>query len=59
MIDYKSNQRKFREDEDLLNFNELNSIYKETIKVVYKNSLRLYEQAYWYGINDRVLKRYK
>lgn len=59
MIDYKSNQHKIKEDEDLLNFNELNNIYKETIKVVYKTSVKLYEQAYWYGINDRVLNRYK
>ena len=57
-IDYNSKSHNITEDEELLNINELNNIYKETIKVVFKNSLNLYKEAYWYGLNDRVLKRY-
>ncbi len=58
-INYDSDPHNFTEDEDLLNIKELNNIYKETIKVVFKNCLKLYKDAYWYGLNDRVLKRYK
>lgn len=58
-IDYNSNKYNIKDDEELLNFNELNNIYKETVKIVLKNSLKLYKEAYWYGLNDRVLKRYR
>ena len=57
-IDYNSKSHNITEDEDLLKIGDLNNIYKETIKVVFRNSLNLYKEAYWYGLNDRVLKRY-
>lgn len=59
IIDCDSDSTTFTEDEDLLNINELKNIYQETINVVFKNGLKLYKEAYWYGLNDRVLKRYK
>lgn len=58
-IDYDSDEYRIKDDEKLLNFDELNNIYKETVKVVLKNCLSLYKDAYWYGLNDRVLKRYR
>lgn len=58
-IDYDSTTSNFTEEEDFLDIKELSDIYKETIKVVFKNSVKLYKEAYWYGLNDRVLKRYK
>lgn len=58
-IDYSSKKYKIKDDEELLNFDELNNIYKETVKVVLRNCLNLYKDAYWYGLNDRVLKRYQ
>lgn len=59
IIDSNSDSTTFTEDEEFLNINELSGIYKETVKVVFKNSLKLYKEAYWYGLNDRVLKRYR
>ena len=58
-IDYNSDKYKIKDDEELLNLDELNNIYKETVKIVLRNCLRLYKEAYWYGLNDRVLKRYR
>ena len=58
-IDYDSHDYRIKDDEELLNFDELNNIYKETVKVVLRNCLKLYKEAYWYGLNDRVLKRYR
>lgn len=58
-IDYNSNPHNFTDDEDLLHIDELNNIYRQTIKIVLKNSIKLYKDAYWYGLNDRVLKRYR
>lgn len=58
-IDYNSTSSNFVEDEDFLDIKELSDIYKETIKIIFNNSVKLYKDAYWYGLNDRVLKRYK
>ncbi len=58
-IDYDSKKYEIKDDEEYLNFEELNNIYKETVKVVLMNCLKLYNEAYWYGLNDRVLKRYR
>ncbi len=58
-IDYNSNKYKIKDDEEILNLDELNNIYRETVKVVLKNCLDLYKESYWYGLNDRVLKRYR
>lgn len=55
-IDYKTFN--IKEDDTLLPLDELNEIHKEVVKVILKNGLKLYQDAYWNGLNDRVLKRY-
>ncbi|WP_353096999.1 hypothetical protein [Tissierella praeacuta] len=57
-IEYNSKICCTKED-SLLTLDELNDIYKEMIKIVLKDGLKLYKEAYWYGLNDRVLKRYR
>ncbi|MBC8590405.1 hypothetical protein [Wansuia hejianensis] len=47
------------EDDTLLTLNELNDIYKEVEKVMLRNGFKLYQDSYWKGLNDRVLKRYR
>lgn len=47
------------EGDTILTLNELDYIYKEILKLILKGGLRLYKEAYWYGLNDRVLKRYR
>ena len=49
----------FTEEDNILTLEELNIIYKEIIKIVMKDGLKLYKEAFWYGLNDRVLKRYR
>lgn len=58
-IEYDSKMYSIKEDDSLLTLDELNGIYKEIVKVVLKDGLKLYKEAYWYGLNDRVLKRYR
>src|SRR5690606_1244872 len=58
-IEYNSKTFSIKEDYSLLTLEELTSIYKEIIKVVFKSGFKLYKEAYWYGLNDRVLKRYR
>lgn len=58
-IDYNENDFIIKEDNGLLTLDELNNIYKEVMKALYKFSSKLYKEAYWYGLNDRVLKRYR
>jgi len=48
-----------KEDYSLLTLEELNRIYDEVFKMVFRSGLKLYKEAYWYGVNDRVLKRYR
>ncbi|MBC8588697.1 hypothetical protein [Paratissierella segnis] len=48
-----------KEDVPLLTKDDLNEIYIELFKIILKNGFKLYKNAYWYGLNDRVLKRYR
>ncbi len=56
-LEYESSN--IKEDVTLLTLEELNEIYSEVIKFIFKNGQKLYQDAYWYGLNDRVLKRYR
>lgn len=47
------------DESDLLSLKELDELYEEIVKILYKNCMSLYRDALWYGINDRVLKRYR
>lgn len=58
-INYNEEITHITEDDGLLTKDELINIYNEVIKIVTRNGLRLYKDAYWNGLNDRVLKRYK
>ncbi|WMM26846.1 hypothetical protein RBU61_09225 [Tissierella sp. MB52-C2] len=58
-IEYNSDYYRIKEDYSLLTKDELKKIYEEIIKVMFKDGYKLYKEAYWYGLNDRVLRRYK
>ena len=58
-IDYNSDMCDIKEDGTLLTKNDLYSIYREVRKVIIRNGFKLYKDAYWNGLNDGVLKRYK
>lgn len=58
-IDYNSENINIKEDVTLLTKDDLNSIYIQLVKIMLKDGFKLYKDAYWYGLNDRVLKRYR
>ena len=58
-IDYNALNFNIKEDETLLTLHDLNGIYKEVIKSTLKYGLKLYNDALWNGLNDRVLQRYR
>lgn len=58
-IDYSSNLGNIKEDSTLLTKEDLNGIYNEVFKIVIKNGMKLYKDACWNGLNDKVLKRYR
>ncbi|WP_066502712.1 hypothetical protein [Abyssisolibacter fermentans] len=37
---------------------DINIIYKNLYSMIMKNLKNIYKEAYWFGVNDRVLKRY-
>lgn len=58
-IDDSSEIVNIKEDYTLLTKDDLKSIYSEVLKVIVRNGIKLYKDAYWNGLNDRVLKRYR
>ncbi|NLN15617.1 MAG: hypothetical protein GX185_08465 [Tissierellia bacterium] len=46
-------------EETLLTEEELENIYEEVLRVIMKDGQRMYLNACWNGLNDRVLKRYR
>ena len=58
-IEYSSSNFNIKEDETLLTLEDLNGIYREVVKSVLKYGLKLYNDALWNGLNDRVLQRYR
>lgn len=58
-LDYSANMVNIKEDSSLLTRDDLNMIYSEVFKIVIKNSMKLYKDSYWNGLNDKVLKRYR
>lgn len=44
--------------EELLDESEVEILMDCSLDVIMKNIIQLYRESYWYGLNDRVLKRY-
>lgn len=56
-IEYNFNKANIKE-EAFLSTKELHSIYKMIVKTITKNTINMYKEASWFGVNDRVLNRY-
>lgn len=59
ILNYDKDGINIIEDEHLLTKEDLSRIYKEVLKIIVKNGQKLFKDAYWNGINDRVLLRYR
>lgn len=57
-IEYNFNKPNIMEEESLLSINELHKIYKIVVRTIMKNTINIYKDASWFGLNDRVLNRY-
>lgn len=44
---------------ELFKKSELISLYKFICRLMYKDTVRIFTDAYWYGLCDKVIKRYK
>lgn len=58
-ISLDSSSLNIKDDYNLLTLDELNNIYDEVYKIISKKGEELFQEAYWNGLNDRLLKRYK
>ncbi|MCF6465904.1 hypothetical protein [Clostridium sp. Cult2] len=56
-IEYNLNKPNIGE-EALLSAKELHSLHKLIVKIIRKNTINMYKEASWFGVNDRVLNRY-
>lgn len=59
VLDFDSGEYVFKETNSYLSRKELYGLNKKIIRFLYIDGLRVFENAYWDGINDRVMKRYK
>lgn len=58
-IDIGKDGLNIKEDETLLTLEELKIIYDEVLRITLRDGQRIYQNASWNGLNDRVLKRYR
>lgn len=59
VFDFESGDYVFKEINSHLGKNELAGLNKKISKFLFLDGLRVLENAYWDGVNDRVMKRYK
>ncbi len=57
-IDYNFYPLHIREEGCILTLKEMNELYDVIVKKLTKSIIRIYKDAYWFGLNDKVLKRY-
>lgn len=57
-VNFQSSKGLYRETNYMLSHQELLGLNKKLKKFLYRDGLRIYASAYWYGLNDLVLRRY-
>ncbi|MDO5037036.1 MAG: hypothetical protein Q4E37_01910 [Tissierellia bacterium] len=59
MINYDSKEDHYRESDSHLSTKELYGLSKKLYRFLHRDALKIYHRAYWNGLNDQVLKRYR
>lgn len=59
VFDFESGGYVFKETNSHLTKKELHGLNRKIVRFLYIDGFRVLENAYWDGINDRVMKRYK
>lgn len=57
-FDFLEEEIIIKEEETFLTIKELNEIYGLIIDILNKNVRRIYKEASWFGLNDKLLNRY-
>lgn len=57
-LDILKDHYNISEEDYKLNDEEIEKIYKVTVNLLTKNIKNIYKDAYWFAINDKVIKRY-
>ncbi|MBS4871376.1 MAG: hypothetical protein KHZ78_00855 [Peptoniphilus sp. oral taxon 375] len=58
MIDYDSDEISFVEAHLPLRFRDISCMYKRLLNFLVRDCMRVYQKAYWDGMNNQVMKRY-
>lgn len=58
-LDDSAHNEKFVETDSHLNKEELYGLNKKIVRFLYLDGMRIFGNAYWDGINDKLMKRYK
>lgn len=59
MINYDSTDVIFTETDNVLTPQELKGLNRKLVKFLFRDGLRIYQTAYWHGVNDQVINRYQ
>ncbi|MDO5713207.1 MAG: hypothetical protein Q4Q07_02130 [Tissierellia bacterium] len=59
MINYESSDEKFTETNNILTQGELKGLNRKLTRFLFLDGLRIYQNAYWHGVNDQVINRYQ
>ncbi len=57
-IDYNFYPLHIKEEGYILTLKEIDELYNVIVKTLTKSIIKIYKDAYWFGLNDKVLKRY-
>lgn len=57
-IDYNFYPLHIREEGCILTLEEMKELYNVIVKTLTESIIKIYKDAYWFGLNDKVLKRY-
>ncbi len=59
VFEFKDGKSKFVEQDSRLRKKEIQFLSKKITRFMYADAMKVYENAYWDGANDKVIKRYK
>lgn len=57
-FDIRNGEQEIQVIDNALSYRELLGLNKKLLRFMYKDGIRIYETAYWNGLNDLVLRRY-
>ena len=59
VLSFNGAKEKFVEQDSYLIKREIQGINRKITKFLYRDGMKVFENAYWDGVNDKVMKRYR